>query len=126
MEQSPDDFFDVIGPYHQNRPGGLYEYMLKTIAPFPVSGVLWYQVESDETHAEIYKGVLSDMIDCWRELWKCTLPFFCVQLAPFEVWLAATGERFPVLRQQQYELSREKEGVYFISSSDVGMRFRTC
>ncbi|MDE7334603.1 MAG: sialate O-acetylesterase [Lachnospiraceae bacterium] len=124
MKENPsDDSINLIGPCHQNRPGGLYEFMLKKTAPFPVSGVLWYQGESDETHAAIYKDVLSDMIDCWRELWHDTLPFFCVQLAPFDVWLECTGDNFPVIRQQQYDLSREKEGVFLISSSDGGMRY---
>lgn len=122
MEQTPPmDAYNLIGQCHQNRPCGLYELMLKTIAPFPISGVLWYQGESDELHADIYKGVLSDLVDCWRELWNDTLPFFCVQLAPFGVWLECSGGNYPIVRQQQYELSKEKEGVYFISSSDAGM-----
>lgn len=124
MKQAPPmDEYNLVGPCHQNRPCGLYELMLQTIAPFPISGVLWYQGESDELHADIYKDVLSDLVDCWRELWNDTLPFFCVQLAPFGVWLECSGDNYPIVRQQQYELSKEKEGVYFISSSDAGMYY---
>ena len=114
------EYFGSIGPCHQNRPGRLYEYMLKPLAPFAVKGVLWYQGESDETHAEIYDGVLSDMIDCWRELWGEELPFFLVQLAPFGAWLASTGEKFPLLRAQQEKVARSKEKVWMVSSSDAG------
>ena len=46
-----------------------------------------------------------------------------MQLAPFEVWLDNTGEKYPVLRQQQQMLADEKKGVYLISSSDVGMQY---
>ena len=125
MKDAPpieDDFFKP-GPYHPNTPGILYENMVKKIIPYPVRGVLWYQGESDETHADIYKEVLSDMIDCWRESWGCQLPFFCVQLAPFEVWLDNTGEKYPVLRQQQQMLADEKDEVYLISSSDAGLQY---
>lgn len=124
MESAPpmdDDFFKP-GPFHPNKPGNLYENMLKKIAPYPVRGVLWYQGESDEAHADIYKDVLGDMIDCWRNLWNRELPFFSVQLAPFGAWLESTGDKFPLLREQQQRLADEKNGVYLISSSDVGMQ----
>lgn len=62
------------------------------------------------------------MIDCWRNLWNRELPFFIVQLASFGSWLESTGDKFPLLREQQQRLADEKEGVYLISSSDVGMQ----
>ena len=113
----------VDGPYSEKRPSGLYHTMLEKVAPYTVRGVLWYQGESDELHADIYKDVLSDMIECWRALWTEKLPFIIAQIAPFERWMLCSGEKFPVIRQAQYDVSKSVEDVFMISTSDVGMQY---
>ena len=40
--------------------------MLKTVAPYSLRGVIWYQGESDDRHPEVYATVFSQMIRCWR------------------------------------------------------------
>lgn len=111
------------GPGFNNRPGCLYQWMLKQITPCAVRGVLWYQGESDAPHAEAYKEIFRDLIRSWRKLWQENIPFCCVQLAPFETWMACDGTAFPVIRQAQKEVADEEDNVYLISTSDVGMRY---
>lgn len=113
----------IVGPYSERRPCGLYEFMLKNIAPYGIKGIIQYQGESDSPHAEIYENIFSDLIDCWRELWKEELPFIYVQLAPFKEWLGEEGYNFPLIRKAQENLSNTKSKVYMISSSDVGMEY---
>lgn len=122
FDDSINEYF-VLGPYSEKRPGILYEMMVKEIAPYGVRGVIWYQGESDVLHANIYEKVLSDLIDCWRDLWNERLPFICVQLAPFEEWLSNGGELFPIIRRAQENVSKIKDSVYMISSSDAGERY---
>jgi len=110
-----------MGPYHQNRPSGLYELMLKELAPFSVKGVLWYQGESDAGHGEIYDKTFSSLIRCWRDLWQDELPFLFVQLAPFGKWLGIEGQDYPVVRESQERVAKCVPGTGMISIMDLGM-----
>lgn len=123
MQNMSGDYQQLINsPLDPNRPCGLYHTMLEQVAPFPIQGVIWYQGESDSCHADIYGKVFLDMAACWRNLWKEKLPFLTVQLAPFEVWLTESGERFPEIRRQQ-RMAAEEEGIYLVSISDAGERY---
>ena len=63
------------------RPGGLYECMLKRVAPYTLGGFLYYQGESDDHKPQFYEKLLGTMIGNWRRLWmEDTLPFLLVQL----------------------------------------------
>ena len=110
-----------MGPYHHYRPSGLYEMMLKDLAPFSVKGVLWYQGESDAGHGEIYDKTFSALIRCWRDLWQDELPFLFVQLAPFGKWLGIGGEDYPVVRESQERVAKNVPGTGMISIMDLGM-----
>lgn len=109
-----------IGPWYENRPGGLYEVMLKKIAPYAIKGVLWYQGESDDKHPGIYDTVFSSLIKCWRELWKEELPFLFVQLAPYGKWMGTSGEKFPIIREKQEWVSNNIPNTWMASIMDAG------
>lgn len=111
------------GPHDANRPGGLYRTMLTKIAGFTARGVIWYQGETDEYHADLYSRLFSRLIICWREDWKDKLPFLFVQLAPWGEWMAQDGRNFPELREQQQYVEDHVEGTYMASIMDVGSRF---
>lgn len=115
-------YMSVTGPHDKNRPGALYETMLLKIAGFSARGVLWYQGESDENHAELYGELFTLLIHEWRELWKEELPFIFVQLAPFESWLACLGTNYPKVRAQQQYVEETVSQAYMVSISDIGER----
>lgn len=110
-----------MGPYNVGRPGGLYHQMLEKIIPFSARGVLWYQGESDEGHAEIYDRLFTAMIRCWRKSFGQELPFLYVQLAPYGWWLGGTGEKYPELRRRQEMVGESVPGAYMASIMDLGM-----
>ena len=112
-----------LGPEEPNRPGCLYEYMVKEIAGFACAGVIWYQGETDAGHADIYDKLFGAMIDNWRRDFKDELPFFYVQLAPFEQWLNCYGNDFPKLRQAQARAEKQLQNVYMVSIMDAGERY---
>jgi sialate O-acetylesterase len=112
-----------VGPYSEYRPGGMYEMMLKKVAPYSLRGVIWYQGESDEGKAELYKTVFSKMIECWRNLWDEQIPFLFVQLAPFGEFMGGNGNRYPELREQQELVSKTVPNTWMISSSDAGLEW---
>jgi len=113
----------TIGPFHPYRPAGLYELMLKRIAPYATRGVIWYQGESDVTHPDIYAQVFGSMVRCWRALWCDEVPFLFVQLAPFGEWLTAKGETYPALRHQQQIAADTIPNTWMASSSDAGLQW---
>ena len=66
----------------QNLPTTLYNAVVYPLAPYAVSGVVWYQGESNTGNPSPYANLLRKMIGNWRSLWKApTLPFCIVQLA---------------------------------------------
>ncbi|MDO4864949.1 MAG: sialate O-acetylesterase [Clostridia bacterium] len=123
MEGPKSRYDGVIGPLHPCRPCGLYHLMLEKVAPYAARGVIWYQGESDRPHADIYDGVLENMIRAWRRLWNDELPFLMVQLAPFGEWFGESGEAYPTLRACQQRVAERVPQVWLCSSGDAGMRW---
>ncbi|MEA4938815.1 MAG: sialate O-acetylesterase [Christensenella sp.] len=110
-----------LSQYSPFRPCGLYETMLKTVAPYSVSGVIWYQGESDEPFQELYEELMQAMIACWRDLWHEPLPFLQVQLTTFERMVEPLN--FVPIRAAQERLTRSVDRVWLVCSMDAGMRY---
>ena len=66
----------------QNLPTTLYNAVLHPLAPFALSGVVWYQGESNVGNPAPYADYLQKLIGCWRERWQQPeLPFVVVTWA---------------------------------------------
>ena len=69
----------------QNLPTTLYNAVLHPLAPYAVSGVVWYQGESNTGNPAPYADYLRKMMGCWRDLWQePQMPFVIVQLANYD------------------------------------------
>ena len=69
----------------QNLPTTLYNAVLHPLAPYALSGVVWYQGESNTGHPDPYADYLKKMVGCWRDLWHDQqMPFVIVQLANYD------------------------------------------
>ncbi len=108
-------------PFSPFRPCGLYQWMVTTILGYSVSGVIWYQGESDEYASDHYGRAMEAVVRCWRDGWGEALPFLMVQLAGFEVM--AEYLDFRTIRRAQEQLARTCPGVYLVTAMDVGMRY---
>lgn len=87
----------------------LYNFMIKPIMPYKVKGFLWYQGESNVGNHEEYQSLFSGMIQDWREKWNAILPFYFVQIAPFQY---TVEDRSQALRDAQRKtLALEKTGM---------------
>ena len=68
----------------QNMATTLYNAVVYPLAPFALSGVVWYQGESNSGNPEPYADLLRKLMGCWRTLWaEPTLPFCIVRLANY-------------------------------------------
>ncbi len=66
-----------------NTFGALYEKQLRQVFPYQLSGVIWYQGESDAVgrETEVYHLELEALINKWREdFGDADLPFYVIQL----------------------------------------------
>jgi len=113
-----------MGPYNENRPGGLYETMLSKVFPYSIAGALWYQGESDAgDRAPMYDKLLTELIQSWRKVWNDDFPFLLVQLAPFREWLACTNDGYMEVRAKQELVADNVKDVYMTSIMDIGNEF---
>ena len=110
----------VVGPLDRNRPGACYNYMLKTLAPYGIRGVLWYQGEADDTHPEVYDAAMVAVIQSWRTLWNEDLPFLMMELAPFEGYGMFKAQNYVLLREKQEKVAVSVPGVYLTNVMDAG------
>ena len=83
----------------QNIPTTLYNAVLYPLAPYALSGVVWYQGESNTGNPAPYADYLKKLMGCWRDTWKDQqMPFVIVQLANYD-GRQQTGFPSPIVPQ---------------------------
>ena len=110
-----------IGPGSPYRPGQLHRTMVDKIVPMALSGILFYQGESDVERAEVYGELLITLVTRWRELFADSeLPFCNVQLPMFIDAGAEDDRRWAILRQQQEKAWHALRNSYLAVMIDAG------
>lgn len=66
-----------------NRPTVLFQAMIAPLLPFPFTGVIWYQGESNRERPQQYARLFPALVQDWRRGFGRALPFYGVQIAPF-------------------------------------------
>ena len=80
-------------------PTALYNGMVSPLAPYAIRGAIWYQGESNTRNPELYRKLFPLMIQNWRSTFQNEgLPFYYVQIAPFEYGPATPSQ---LLREVQ-------------------------
>lgn len=107
-----------------NKEGTLYNFALSQVIPYSISGVVWYQGESDATEAEayFYADELSELIRIWRnDFCDDNLPFIVIQIADFvkRADLAWKDNGWPLIQKAQLEVASRIQGVKTVISRDV-------
>ena len=117
----------------QNIPTTLYNAVLYPLAPYAISGIVWYQGESNTGNPRPYERYLTTMINNWRALWQQPqLPFVVVQLANYD-GRQQTGMPSPIayqaepansnwaqLREAQRQVAKKMDYVELASAIDLG------
>jgi sialate O-acetylesterase len=70
----------------EGKSGGMYNGMIAPLQPFTIRGVTWYQGETNalQKNGLAYYGKMQDLINGWRKAWGSDLPFYYVQIAPWD------------------------------------------
>jgi sialate O-acetylesterase len=105
-----------------SMPAVLYNGMIAPVAPFAISGALWYQGESNVGRAGQYRKLLPAMIAGWRKAFQQgDFPFYIVSLAAFQQRKAAPGDDgWAELRDAQADIARTVSNSGLAITIDVG------
>lgn len=116
---------DDLGPNHAFKPGFAYANGIEPILSFPISGILWYQGESNAQEierVEEYGALLQLMVDDYRRKWdQPSLPFFFVQLSSIDT-INYRGHLWPYFRDEQRKCLQEIKHSGMAVCSDLGER----
>lgn len=92
--------------YRPTQPGIVYNAMIHPLLGYPIQGILWYQGESNVGTWRGYYPLMSSLIQTWRKNWFTAaqtyrdLPFYFVQIAPYQ-YRSADNRTSAYLREQQ-------------------------
>lgn len=103
------------------RPGGLYECMLRRVAPYTLRAVLWYQGESDDHKPAFYAKLFATLIAKWRTDWHDEdLPFLFVQLPVHRYKQDKDFKHWCLIREAQAYVAKMVRNTAFACSMDLG------
>jgi sialate O-acetylesterase len=103
-------------------PTGLWNGMIAPLLGTSLSGVLWYQGESDVDRARLYPRLLTDLITTWRSAFAAPeLPFGIVQLANFQTRRTTPAEDpWAALREAQRRVALHLPACGLALAIDAG------
>ncbi|MHB1158598.1 MAG: sialate O-acetylesterase [Phycisphaerales bacterium] len=110
-----------LGEKTPNNPAALWNGMTEPISPYAITGVIWYQGESNAGRAYQYRKLFTDMIQDWRKLWGDDTSFLFVQLANFMKAQTDPGEKsaWAELREAQ-DMALRLPRTALATAIDVG------
>ena len=103
------------------RPAGLAETMVKRVAPYTLTGILYYQGEQDAEHPPLYRPLLTALILFWRDLFvDPALPFLFVQLPMYIAKGEEDDKSWPQIREAQEQIYRAMRNTGLAVLIDCG------
>ncbi|MBE5750309.1 MAG: sialate O-acetylesterase [Clostridiales bacterium] len=112
------------GPFDTQVPGNCWDNMVIRIASYSISGVLWYQGESNTRitpygHKVYFNTLMETLVREWRKAFNDKeLPFYTVQLAAYDS-LGSEKKNWSEIRAAQEEFAKNKN-IYMITAIDIG------
>ncbi|MBU6262856.1 MAG: sialate O-acetylesterase, partial [Bacteroidetes bacterium] len=110
---------------HAFKPGFLYEAAIQPLSLLPITGILWYQGESNAQEMERvneYEALQSIMIDSYRNAWRQTkLPFYFVQLSSIDT-AKYKSHFWQAFRAVQYNAFKNGHDIGMAISMDIGAK----
>ncbi len=109
LETYPDEDLSrerIEAMTHYHRPYLAYNAMLCPVKGYTIKGFIWYQGCSNVGKHDQFVERMNNMILHWREEWKdgkAALPFYMVEIAPYD-YRATDGVSYAsLLREAQHE-----------------------
>ena len=99
---------------HPYDPAYNFEAGIAKWIDVQLSGILWYQGESNVHNIEHHSYLFPRFVQSWREAFKQDLPFYFVQLS------SMNRPSWGHFRDSQRQLTKELDKVFMAISYDVG------
>lgn len=114
---NPKDIEDMTSYW---RPMLMYNAMFKPINKYTYNGIIWYQGCSNVRSYDTYADRLVTMVNRWREeLGRGDIPFYAVEIAPYEYDDPAEDGKSPMLREAQWEAVARLNNADMICTNDI-------
>ncbi len=104
-------------------PSVLYNGMIAPLIPLSITGVIWYQGESNTDRAEQYRKLLPALITNWRkDFHQGDFPFYIVGLSAYMQHNDDPGanEGWAKLREVQDSTSQQMTNSGLVTTIDIG------
>lgn len=106
-------YYDQVAATNGMHVSDLYNAMARSVIPYTVKGVVWYQGESDVSRP--YTTYMVDFINDYRQQWgQEELPFFIIQLPGYN---SANWDSF---RLKQWEVQNRVDNTYVVVTNNTG------
>lgn len=105
--------------YPWNEAGWMYDHAFSLLAGYPVSGVVWYQGESNSGKGEhkIYAELVAELVKQWRkDLLDAALPFAVVQIADLDV---RRDDAWKGIQEAQLRIPALCPGITVVKCADI-------
>ena len=105
------------------RAASLYDGMIYPLRNYAIRGVAWYQGCSNTGRPTTYADKLATMIGCWRDTFGREMPFYYVEIAPYDYGGGEAPGSYPgsgaLLREQQQRVMSMAEHTGMVSTNDL-------
>lgn len=111
---------DIEKMTHYIRPVLMYNAMFNPAKDYTYKGIIWYQGCSNVGAHEVYADRLSKMVDHWRkELGEGDIPFYMVEIAPYDYDSQDQDEKSALLREAQWKAAEIIPNAGIICTNDL-------
>lgn len=102
------------------RPLLMYNGMLKAVQNYTIKGIIWYQGCSNVGRHDTYAQRLANMVELWRREWgEGEIPFYFVEIAPYQYDESQQHEQAAYLREAQFRAQALIPNSAMISTNDL-------
>ncbi len=125
LETYPDEDLSretIEAMTHYHRPYLAYNAMLCPVKGYTIKGFIWYQGCSNVGKHEQFVERMNNMILHWRQEWKDTegkLPFYMVEIAPFNYNSTDGVSYSSLLREAQHEAASTIPNCGIVGTNDL-------
>ena len=107
------DGYGLVPTRHPYEPCYNFEAGILPLDHYPITGVIWYQGESNAERVEVHEELFPLLVDSWRSYFS-DIPFYFVQLS------SLNRTCWPIFRDYQRRLMDSRPGLGMVVTSDLG------